>query len=272
MIVKYPTDLPQTRAVVDAYQCYKRACDFYRLFARETPLRVPVLYHEELEGSGDFVLLIEDLAPARTGDQVAGNSAEDTRRAVLAIAQHHAHFWERTAEIEGLFDADDPAQCAVLEGVYSAACPKAIAGFPEHFTPERRRIALALASSTTKLMQNHRSYPLTLLHGDFRADNVLYEVPGRDVAVVDWQIAMRGHGPFDLALHLTQSVRTEVRSEIEQPLLREYHQTLVEHGVKDYSFGDLWGILPRGGAARARVPGHDDRQPRSQPSARSSHG
>lgn len=240
VIVKYPTDLPQTRKVVDAYRFYKRECDFYRSMARKTPLRVPALYYEHFDGGGDFVLLIEDLAPARTGDQIIGNSAEDARAAVLSLAEHHARFWNQTSEMAFLVDVDDSTVCAVLESLYAAACRKTIEAFSEHFTPELERIAVALGSRTTKLLQNHHDYPLTVVHGDFRADNLFYGLPGSAVAVVDWQIAMRAHGPYDIALHMTQSVRTEVRRDLERPLLREYHEKLVAYGVKDYSFDDLW--------------------------------
>jgi hypothetical protein len=57
---------------------------------------------------------------------------------------------------------------------------------------------------------------------------------------VDFQISGRGCGVFDLAYHLTQSMEVAARRELEQPLLRAYHQTLVEYGVPDYSFEQCW--------------------------------
>jgi hypothetical protein len=69
---------------------------------------------------------------------------------------------------------------------------------------------------------------------------VFYELPDAPVAFIDWQIAGRGYGPFDVAYHLTQSVTPQVRREIERPALESYLRVLKQHGVNDLSFAELW--------------------------------
>jgi len=243
IIFKYPIDLPQNRQVADAYRFYKRECDFYRHLAPQSPLRTPKVYFNQCDEDLQFVLLLEDLASARAGDQVAGNSADDAQRAIAELAKHHAHFWGKTGDYDYLIDIDDPIVCAVLEQSYGPALPATLEAYSDMFSPELAETAKGLATRTTRAMQKTRlERPLTLAHGDFRADNLFYEgLPGGgDLAVIDWQICTRSYGPFDVAYHLTQSVSPDTRRRIERPILENYHRTLVEHGIEDLSFEQLW--------------------------------
>lgn len=242
MIFKYPIDLPQNREVADAYRFYKRECDFYSKTASESPLRTAQCYFSQCDDSQDFALLLEDLASARAGDQVQGNAPEDAKHAIVELAKHHAKFWEKTDELDYLIDCDDPVVLHVLAQSTGAATPVMLDAYEELFTPELVKIAEGVAERGGQALVRSKTFPLTVVHGDFRADNLFYEgLPGGgDLAVIDWQICNRGHGPFDVAYHLTQSISPETRRAIEKPALQAYHQTLVDGGVKDYSFEDLW--------------------------------
>ncbi|MEA3055453.1 MAG: hypothetical protein QOD30_885, partial [Actinomycetota bacterium] len=49
--------------------------------------------------------------------------------------------------------------------------------------------------------------PLTLLHGDLRADNLFFTPgPDREVVALDWQIAVTGRAAYDVGYLLAQSV------------------------------------------------------------------
>ena len=82
----------------------------------------------------------------------------------------------------------------------------------------------------------------TVVHGDFRADNLLFEgLPdGGDLAFIDWHICWDGCGIADVGYHLTQSMEVAVRLEVEQDVVRSYHRTPVEHGVTGYDFDECW--------------------------------
>jgi hypothetical protein len=84
--------------------------------------------------------------------------------------------------------------------------------------------------------------PLTLCHGDLRLDNVFWgSADGSSpVTLVDWQIAIKARGPYDVGYFMSQSVDPGVRAANEERLVREYHRALVAGGVKDYSFDDCW--------------------------------
>lgn len=240
LIAKIPMDAPQNRQVADFYRMYQRECDFYQYYAGRSPLRVPKA-HAIVRGEGsEFVLLLEDFGKYRLGDQVQGNRAQDAVNAIAALAAFHGTFWGQAQDLPHLLDYSQPEFAAALDHTYRNSVQPTIDAFPELFTPALRELALAVTDKTTALLRNELEKPRTILHGDFRSDNLFYEVPGAPVAIIDWQIAGRGYGPFDIAYHLTQSVTPEVRREVERPALEGYLRVLQQHGVNDLSFSDLW--------------------------------
>jgi hypothetical protein len=240
LIAKMPIDVPQNLQIAGFYRFYDRECDFYQQHAERTPLRTARCYGSERDGQGNFVLLLEDLGAGRIGDQVQGNRAEDAIAAIEALAAHHATFWGKAQSIEGLVDYNAPEFAAALEATYAQAVHKVLDAYPEHFTPALRELTLAVGKKTTALINAENDRPRTLTHGDFRSDNVFYDLPDARPAIVDWQICGRGHGPFDVAYHLTQSVTPEVRRSIEKPALEGYLRVLKENGVHDLEFAELW--------------------------------
>ncbi|MDD9934256.1 MAG: phosphotransferase [Myxococcales bacterium] len=242
IIFKYPIDAPMNRQIADAYRFYKRECDFYSRAAADSPLRTARCYFQQCNENLDFVLLLEDLGAARPGDQIAGNGPEDAEHAIAQLAKHHARFWGKTGDMDYLINADDPVVLQVLKQSTTMACPVMLEAYPELMTPELSDLARSVCEYGNVSLQRVMDMPLTLVHGDFRADNLFFEgLPGGDdLAVIDWQICHRGHGPFDVAYHLTQSITPETRRAIERPTLELYHRTLVDNGVEGYSFDDLW--------------------------------
>ena len=81
----------------------------------------------------------------------------------------------------------------------------------------------------------HGEAPQTLIHGDFRLDNLLFDQQGADGPIaIDWQGVSRGPGVFDVAYFLSSSLDTEVPTEEERELVRGYHESLVACGVENY--------------------------------------
>ena len=80
--------------------------------------------------------------------------------------------------------------------------------------------------------------PATVLHGDFRPDNVMFADTGTGapVALVDWQVMLRGPAMVDVAYYLMSAVPLESRRAWEMRVLRGYHAALVAAGVADYPF------------------------------------
>jgi hypothetical protein len=83
--------------------------------------------------------------------------------------------------------------------------------------------------------------PWTLVHQDFRVENMLFGPAGSDeVKVIDWQGIGRGPGAYDLAYLLGGSMDVALRRDLEQTLVKTYFDALLASGVADYSFEQLW--------------------------------
>jgi len=76
----------------------------------------------------------------------------------------------------------------------------------------------------------------SLVHGDYRLDNLMFPEHGDGVVAVDWQTLAIGPPGRDLAYFLATSVLVDDRREHESALVAEYLDELRRHGVQDYSF------------------------------------
>jgi thiamine kinase-like enzyme len=86
----------------------------------------------------------------------------------------------------------------------------------------------------------HGGAPQTLIHGDFRFDNIFFEDGSQDpIVMIDWQLVGRGAAAYDVAYLLGGALPAEAERLTVERLLREYHAALVEHGVKDYDYASF---------------------------------
>jgi hypothetical protein len=244
MIAKFPTASPEVRTMMHPARIYEREHRFYGELAPKSPLRTPALYHVTCETADTpaderYVLLMEDLSALTPGDQVGGLSPEQAEAALVALAGHHAAFWNGA----GLEEADfvpiiNGPLNQVGAAVYEASLPGFMAHFEDAIKPELTTYVADYASFRTQIIDDLAAMPHTLVHFDFRADNLLYDTDG-SVAVVDWQTISQGGGAADLGYFLSQNLSTEDRRGHETSLLRAYHDALVAHGVTDYDFETL---------------------------------
>ena len=106
IIAKFPSYDPVIRAAVtDSAMSYEREIRCYENLLGHVGLSTPRQYHSAYDAeSGECLLLLQDLAPARFGDNVGNPSREDIESAIRAIARFHADFWEspRLADLDWL--------------------------------------------------------------------------------------------------------------------------------------------------------------------------
>jgi thiamine kinase-like enzyme len=75
--------------------------------------------------------------------------------------------------------------------------------------------------------------PQTLVHNDFRLDNIFFE-PNDEPVVIDWQLAGRCRGTQDVAYLLSGSMNTDALRDCWAQLLERYHARLTAAGVRGY--------------------------------------
>ncbi|HLZ69277.1 MAG TPA: phosphotransferase [Dehalococcoidia bacterium] len=243
LIAKIPSGDEQTKGMANAFGFYAKEVRFYRELAARVSLPAPACWYSALEeASGDFVLLLEDLGAARLGDQLAGCTVEEAALLLRELAKVHAAWWNSPMldEIDWVPDAGSPINKAGLT-LYPLAWPAFVERFGAETPPELLAIGERLGQNVNAILDRFCAGPKTLCHGDYRADNFFFGArPGQPpLRVIDWQIAVRAVGTYDVGYFLTQSLDVPLRRAHELELLGLYHRTLREGGVQDYSFGDL---------------------------------
>ena len=245
LIAKFPTYAPDNRALADVFRFYEMETRFYEEIAGEAELRTPRRYYSAMaEDSTDFILLIEDLAPARVGDQLASCSSDQAELAIRELAKFHATWWEspRLSELNWLWRLDDPVRIQTAQVVYGQAWGPFKENFGGLVPSTLLTLGEAFPGKIPEIMGRLAQPPLTISHGDYRLDNFFFATPegGPPFAVVDWQVMSTGGGLFDVAYFMSESLRPDDRKANEMDLVRMYHITLTERGIQDYDFDRCW--------------------------------
>lgn len=243
LIAKFPSDIPENREIGNVFRFYEREIRFYQEIAEEVELRTPRCYYSAMDVDDDrYVLLLEDMAPARVGDQLSGCSARQSELAVCELAKFHATWWEspRLAAMDWMPASNDPAQVQAVEDSYRDTWDSFLERFGDKLPPPMLKIGERLGNGIAKVMNENAQPPRTVFHGDYRLDNLFFATAegGDPLAVIDWQIAFRGRGVFDVAYFMSGCLPPEERKAREMDILRSYHRTLTAHGVRGYSFNE----------------------------------
>jgi thiamine kinase-like enzyme len=79
---------------------------------------------------------------------------------------------------------------------------------------------------------------MTLVHGDLRADNLLFgRHPARsEIVILDWQLANRSLGAIDLARLLGGREPAAERRGDQLEVFAAWHETLLRAGLTQYAF------------------------------------
>jgi len=238
LIAKFASTNGATRELARGQNYYGREIGFYRDIGAEAGIPIPRCYHAELdEESYTFVLLLEDLHPARPSDQVAGTDPEGSRRVVESFAELHARWWnsERLAGYDWAkpFIDEQPMEDGLERMKASIERIQAKGTFDRY--PEMRALLRYLPPLFR--VKPPPPWPYTLVHGDLRSDNVFFpSAEGGRFAMIDWQVSGMDFAARDIARWLVQSIGVEQRRATEAELLAHYHAELIRHDRPNPSF------------------------------------
>ncbi len=216
------------------------ACEvgFYTELVGSLDVRVPECYFAAIsDDSLKFTVLLEDLAPRQPGVQVDGVELGRARAAIQNLAGLHAPRWNDPAllEMPFLMNTRDEATAAFLQELTCTAVEEFVERYEGELGAENVATLRAAAKCVAKWVLASPA-PFTILHGDYRPDNLMFGEEETDVVALDWQTAAIGPPARDLAYFLGTSVDVEARREHERGLVEYYHNELKARGVDDYSF------------------------------------
>ena len=249
LVGKFPSDDPQSRQTgVQLRNFLKEVC-FYRELQPRLAIRTPRCYFAAIEGEGpEFMLLLEDLAPAVQGDQLAGCSPAVARAAVLELVGLHAPSWcdAGLRDLDWLGEPND-VMVQIVRALYRAQLPPFLERYRAGLAADEAGIIERVADSNGPPFE-----PLGdvfgLVHVDYRLDNLMTD-ESRDppsVAVVDWQSLTLANPLNDVAYFLGAGLLPEVRRDAERDIVEDYHRKLCEAGVAGYSWERCWTDYRRG--------------------------
>ena len=246
LIFKYSSPDPNFRQ--GAQGLYAREVRFYQELSKQIDLTTPDCYYATFDPeTGHSILLLEDLAHLRANDMAEGCGLADMETAVTHLAQHHAQWWQNP-KLKTI-DFLDPMNSTTTEGhEWFKSCweqyeDKLTDAFPDCYIPANYlHLGYHAIEQMMAINEKLASSPFTLIHKDTHLDNMMFAAQEGDPAItfIDWQCCGYGPGVSDIAYFIIFSVPVKLRRQEERNILRAYHNTLVAHGVTDYSFEQCW--------------------------------
>lgn len=235
-------------AVINVYQQYWRETSSYLDLPDVGIARPQCLYARHEPETQEFVLLMNDLAPADSP------SWASTPAQVAEAASHlpamHARYWNSALlrEKAWLVQPD-------LKDFYRASAAAAMGAVPkmrEVFGSETEatiEMFSFYAANIETMMDYLPTRPYTLVHGDYHPKQMFFPTDaGGDFAVIDWQFSFVAPGAWDLARITVTGQDVGSRREREPAMLDDYLAGLEARGVSGYTREDLendyrYGIL-----------------------------
>ncbi len=279
MVLKLPSAGDNHR-VGQVTGAYEREIRFYKELGQALTVRIPALYYGEMETETDpekslavvrflnrlpmwmlwpafrlagrlggrrrgYALLMEDLGYLRRVDQVAGCTARDARTALESMAALHARFWGGIGLEDFRWVVPLELMTRLTQAMFLKAVPEFVRDNREWLSNRDRVVLEALKTAGIPLMQSLVGGSRSLLHGDFRLDNLLFDDERNEVVILDWQTLIQGPVGLELAYFLSASMNQDTSEEELHGLLKSYHDRLCQHGI-DLSFDDLVDEYERG--------------------------
>lgn len=275
LVLKIPTD-SDNRHLGQAIGVYEREIRFYRELQPQLEVRTPRHIYSAMDDISDpaktvralillnrlpiwlirrivplfnwlgsrstsrYVLLIESLESYRIGDQVGGCSPTEARRVLDTMARMHAQFWhgrdlEQFPWLLSLELSLKPFHMMYLQGVES---------FKQRHQGwlTRQQVAVLdwLKDHYFELMARFKACPETLIHGDFRLDNLCFDDARGEVILFDWQTLGRGPCGFDLAYFLSASFAAPLSRGETRGFIDYYGERLADYGVETTQAALQW--------------------------------
>ena len=202
LVAKVPSQEPTSRNAGVALGTYRKESNFYMQLRDKLAIRAPWCHYVDFDDATcEFVLLLEDLAPAVQGDQITGCTPDEAALAVAELPNLHAPMWgdPKLTEMTWLLggygenaDATGSFLGMLYQGFkarYEAASTPTSSNSPSACSPAWPRCTTSATGRKT------------LQHSDYRLDNMLFgtDEGGPPIAIVDWQTLAHGYGIADLS-------------------------------------------------------------------------
>lgn len=232
VIVKLATDDAHRLFIMQTAKFYAREVRFYDELAADAPVTVPQCLYAAIDPETSlFILVLEDVGELRHVDQLVGCGFDDAVQALRTIAKFHARWWGKDlSDLATTFlPMNDGFNQFVVPILHEQNWPAARNTCPDVWPED---VSMFLDGFVAKVPQilNGLMGPNTLIHNDYRVDNLLWD--GDDIVVLDFQMSSIASGLLDFAYFVAQSIPKQVRKERFDDLLDTYLSELAANGVE----------------------------------------
>lgn len=267
MVLKIPT-ASKNRILGQTMGLYEKEIRFYRDLQPRLNIRTPKHYYSALDEADDsdvilerlegmnklpifvirgimalanwfvsghprhYALFIEDLSDYRMGDQTQGCSEEDLNSIVAAMAQLHAQFWGSDELPSMSWIAPYSVTSRIMQMRYLGSVNRYLKEEGAALSAEQRDMLGWLKVNGVELTERFGDEPATLLHGDFRLDNICFDDESQDIILFDWQTMQAGPGASDFAYFISATIPADAPPERIETLLDLYHAELGATGIE----------------------------------------
>ena len=180
-----------------------------------------------------YVLLIEDVSHLQLGDQHAGCGTNELKWALTAMAKLHAPYWHsEQAERDIPWITALGYSAKLIHMMYLQSARAYEKDVFSQLSERQRRLFKWVGEYGVEITEVLGEQPRTLLHGDFRLDNVCFDLDQSEVLLLDWQTMTFGSAGLELAYFLSSALSAADDEETVTTLINHYHQTLALEGVE----------------------------------------
>jgi len=240
VVGKFTSGDPRSHATGRIMRAYEVEVRFYAEIAPRVTVRHPrPLFAAVDPEEAWFTLLLEDVVGASQGDELAGCGPATAAAALRQMAGLHGPCWEAPdLAVSPWVNRATPDSDAFTASIVTGVFPGFLERYGDRLEPDHVALLEAFLPRLGGWMARPRG-PQTVVHADFRLDNMLFTPGDPAPVVVDYQTVNWGCGAYDLAYFVGGSLEPEVRRAAVDDLLAGYHGALADHGVTGYPLEQL---------------------------------
>ena len=267
MVLKIPTPL-KNRVMGQSLGVYEKEIRFYSQLKEKLNIRTPGYYYGVMSAADEpdvilerlkalhrlpiwaiaifglivqwifgliprrYALLIEDVSHYRLGDQSAKCSTNDIKMALDSMATLHAQFWDSEALKALAWITPVELSAKLVHMGYLQSANKYLKENGANLTEEQLKLHAWLKKNGVGLTERLGKKSMTLLHGDFRVDNLCFDDDAGEMLLLDWQTTMAGSYGLELAYFLSTAIPADAPSEKLDEMIEYYRHALDQRGIK----------------------------------------
>lgn len=220
-------------------EVYEREYLFYKHLSARSPIPSPHCYYAAFDSKkSQLILVLEDLVKHESADQINGTSDLNVELAISSLARIHAYYWN-DLDLVGVYEKIN-SQPSDVKGALEFIGDN----FKKFKVESKKEIPyIVLYAEIAYLFYSAPGFEIpepklpeefTLIHGDYKLDNIFFNTADRSVVLIDWGGRI-GLGCFDLLCFFCGSLTREQIQSQGLELLGKYHKCLLEYNVNSYS-------------------------------------